>query len=49
MSHYLTLRERSKDAFPAEEFADQVLHVIVNNGNQLKAGMGLSYPLVLRA
>jgi hypothetical protein len=44
MSHYLTLCERSKDAFPAEQFADQVLHVIGNSGNQLKGWHGTFLP-----
>src|SRR2546429_452513 len=44
MSHYLTLCERSKDAFPAERFADQVLHVIGNSGNQLKGWNGTFLP-----
>jgi hypothetical protein len=44
MSHYLTLCERSKDAFPAEQFADQVLHVIDDNGNLLKGWHGTSLP-----
>ena len=44
MSRYLTLCERSKDAFPAEQFADQVLHVIDENGNLLKGWHGTSLP-----
>jgi len=44
MGHYLTLCERSKDAFPAERFADQVLHVIGNSGNQLKGWHGTFLP-----
>jgi hypothetical protein len=42
MSRYLTLCQRSKDAFPAEQFADQVLHVIGDNGNLLKGWRGTS-------
>jgi hypothetical protein len=44
MSRYLTLCERSKDAFPAEQFADQVLHVIGDNRNLLKGWHGTSLP-----
>jgi hypothetical protein len=44
MSRYLTLCERSKDAFPAEQFADQVLHVIGNRGNHLKWWHGTFLP-----
>jgi hypothetical protein len=44
MSRYLTLCERSKDAFPAEQFADQVLHVVDENGNLLKGWHGTSLP-----
>ena len=44
MSHYLTLCERSKDAFPAEKFADQVLHVIGENRNLLKGWHATSLP-----
>jgi hypothetical protein len=44
MSRYLTLCERSKDAFPAEQFADQVLHVVGDNGYLLKGWHGTSLP-----
>jgi hypothetical protein len=44
MSRYLTLCERSKDAFPAEQFADQVLQVIGDNGNLLKGWHGTALP-----
>ena len=44
MSGYLTLCERSKDAFPAKQFADQILHVIGNSGNLLKGWHGTFLP-----
>jgi hypothetical protein len=44
MHHYLTLCERSKETFPAETFADHVLHVIGNTGTQLKGWHGTLLP-----
>jgi hypothetical protein len=44
MNHYLTLCERSRETFPAETFADHVLHVIGNTGNRLKGWHGTLLP-----
>lgn len=43
MSQYLTLSQRSREVFPAEQFADQILHVIGDSGN-LKGWHGTFLP-----
>lgn len=40
MSHFLTLCERARDAYPAEDFADQILHVMDGSGPALKGWHG---------
>jgi hypothetical protein len=40
MSRYLTLCERSKAAYPADQFADQVIDVIERQAAQLKGWHG---------
>jgi hypothetical protein len=44
MSHFLTLCERAKEVYPAEQFADQVLHVIDGRGPHLKGWHGTFLP-----
>jgi hypothetical protein len=40
MSHFLQLCERAKEVYPAEQLADQVLHVIDGGGPPLKGWHG---------
>lgn len=44
MSHFLTLCERAKDAYPAEQFADQILYVINGGGPSIKGWHGTLFP-----
>lgn len=44
MSHFLTLCERSKSAYPAEMFADQILAVIGDGSEALKGWHGTFIP-----
>lgn len=44
MSHFLRLCERAKEVYPAELFADQVLHVIDGGGPPLKGWHGTFLP-----
>lgn len=44
MSHFLELCERARDAYPAEQFADQVLHVMEGGGPPLKGWHGTFIP-----
>lgn len=44
MSHFLTLCERAKNSYPAELFADQVLHVINGAQPSLKGWHGTFLP-----
>ena len=44
MSHFLELCERAKEAYRAEQFADQVLHVIDGGGPPLKGWHGTFLP-----
>lgn len=44
MSRYLTLCERAKAAYPADQFADQVLEVIDRQASHLKGWHGTTLP-----
>jgi hypothetical protein len=49
MSHFLTLCERAKDAYPAETFADQVLAIIEDKTQPLKGWNGTFIPARIAA
>jgi hypothetical protein len=49
MSHFLTLCERAKAAYPAETFADQVLAIIEDNTQPLKGWNGTFVPARIAA
>jgi hypothetical protein len=49
MSHFLTLCERAKDAYPAETFADQILAIIEDDTQPLKGWNGTFIPARIAA